>query len=681
MSFFAEVNTDATSIGPDQAAQGPRVGFLKAFETSFNMQVRGAAMYGIQEAMRNREDEQRQALRNAGVENIPSLSQQADDPMRMFTDFGQDYLDTARFYEDGGDPKIADRLKAYDENIERLRAQYPDLNLETSGEMWANVRSKAQEFEKRGQTERTDIGGMIGGFAGGVLGAMNPNTDPINVATLPVGGGGANVFTRIGMQAGGQAIVEGANQLFGVQEQRRLLGLDFGLADAAMRVGGAAVGGAVVQGVGEAVGFGVRRLFAPDAKDPAPVLGAPREPLPSTEGVPPGLVPEDEALAAAVLVQRPQAYTDFMQQVSPLRGTRAGKARFSEDLDYVDARLDAWDGGEPWAVKPVTETSTLKNLNDFSRVPDLQQASQNATVDAIARRVDPQTMTRYDALANEKKVARIQLEAAAKERDVAVETNSRLLELNADIARFDAKIASVGAMKAKKMAGKRAELVAARDAELERVAVSDTPAMKVIRQRMMAADEKMRDMAELVSRAYSRARGKWDATAGEREAITAMIRDSRQTIGPTPEGDALVDAAARSIADDVPMMASKPEGMRADADAADVVTAVLKQQAEIADTATETWRGSMAKILQDAEKAEAMTAEQKAAAAKAREPGELPPGEFKVEGYDETISLNDRITVVDEDTGDTRTLTVREMLAEHVEREEDLKAVQSCSIR
>lgn len=398
MSWFAEPNRDAMTVAPETVATGPRAGFLRSFETAYQQQVRGAAMFGIQEAMRNREDRQRQALRDAGVENIPSISQQADDPLRMFTDFGTDYLDAAKFYEKGGDPKIKDRLSEYDYRVFELKKKYPQLDLETSGEMWESVKKEAQKYEQRASTDRPDFGGVVGGFLGGAVGGLNPNTDPLNFATLPVGGAGKTMLGRIAGQAISQGAIESVNQVGGVQDQRRMLGLGYGPGDAIMRIGGAAVGGAVVQGAGEAIGAGFRKFFQGDPKVPdAKVPERKALPAPAREGE----MPTTPATVASTFVERPQAYYDFINEVNPMRTTRAGKARMIDDLTHVEAHLDAWDGPAPWEIPPKTDTAPVRSLSDFTKQPSVEDIAFKADIDEFARVIDPETFAKYDKLVDE----------------------------------------------------------------------------------------------------------------------------------------------------------------------------------------------------------------------------------------------------------------------------------------
>ncbi len=116
----------------------------------------------------------------------------------------------------------------------------------------------AAEFEtqwratKRGEIEQAEETMSRGNFAAGLAGAsIGAMRDPVNISTLPLGGVGKTVAARIINQALTQAAIQTV-QLPGVQAQREDLGRrDVTLGEAAMLVGGAAIGGAGFQGVFE----------------------------------------------------------------------------------------------------------------------------------------------------------------------------------------------------------------------------------------------------------------------------------------------------------------------------------------------------------------------------------------------------------------------------------------------
>jgi hypothetical protein len=671
MSIFSEANKDAMSVAPEQAARSPTVGFFKGFELAYEAQTRTAASYGIQSAMWDEEDRQVQAMRKAGVEDVPVLTPGQSDFWQWIINPGNEYVDAARFYEDGGDPAVADQLGTFDKRIEDLRAKYPQLELKTSRELWDTVRNRAQEAEKGAYGARNDFGGAIGGFIGGTIGALNPNTDPWNFATLPLGGGGKTVLGRIAGQGAAQGAIEMLNQFTGVQEQRRLLGLDSGFGDAAMRVGGAIVGGAAVQSVGEIFGAGVRRMFGRTPGDLAPEIApTPRRALPAAETVPQGVVPARPDLQASVLTQRPQALIDFLHEVSPFGTSRQAKARTVLDLDYVASRLNDWsEPVRPWEIPPKTDTLPIAARGDMVALPLLEGVVARSNIDAIARRVDPDTFRQFDALTSEKQAYLIWLRQEAANRPRLVENNRALLDVGDEITRIDDQIARVGAMKAKKLRAKKAELVAQRDSLLDELNKGDTSNMSAMRQAMMSVDERMRDLAPQVSRAYARAQNKWDVNKADHEAIVAMMRDGRTDFQSAGDFVDRAEVVGRSLVDEVPMLArATPEEAAIAGDAADTMAAVMKRDAVVMDEATERMRASLNTLLDPERKV--LNAEDG-----------RPLDEITIEGYDTPLHLDrDTIDVPVEDGEGTRKLTVRQFLTEQLEREEDLAAITSCSI-
>lgn len=618
MSFFNETYNEARSISPEQVTRGKRVSFMEAFDIAFDTQVRGAAAFGIQEAMRNLDDEQRQAMKKAGLEDIPSLSSRADDPLRMFTDFGEDYLNVARFVQNGGTPEMKQRIDEYNAKIGDIRKRYPTLSLMTAEEMWNTVRNKAQEAERSNELMRPDnFVSATGGFLGGLAGSLNPNTDPFNFASLPVGFGGKTIAGRVLTQATGQAGIEAVNQVMGVQEQRQLLGLSNGPIDAAMRVGGAFLGGAVVQGAGEAIGIGVRRLWPQRPGVPADVVPEPVKakmlalPPPShfarypTIEMPPPGVPEKVEVAGAKLAAMPDTFDEYVHLVSPTSTTRIGKMRTNVDIGHVTQQLTDWNGPAPWQIEPKTDTSPVRAQTDFVDIPSIADIVRDGNIDRLARDVDPDVMQRYDSLADEKRVLRANLAEATAGRDASPPQNAALEEVEQQIAILQHKAAKAGAMKAKKYAKQIDELRANRDMLVEQQSKADTPYMAMMRERLVEVDERMRDLAEPVSRAYARARGKWVATEAEHADVVRMMREgSKETrLGQSTDETAAFLPRERTLEEIVPSLQLRDTvEVKADADAADVLSAIIKKQADDLAEVLDSTRNEIKKLLAPVDK-------------------------------------------------------------------------------
>lgn len=708
VSIFDQSNSDAELAAASRPTSGKTLGFFDSFAASWDSQTRAAAQFGIQEAMRNADDAQMSALRQAGVENVPSLSSKADDPMRMFTDMGQDYLDLARFYQDGGDPAEAERLQKYDETINTYKKQFPDLNLMTSQEMWNDVRQKAQEAVQLDQRNK-DFGGQVGSFLGGMAGSMNPNTSPVNLAVAPIGGVGKNVLLRVGEQAGVQALGQ-AGQEFNpwdnIPEQRRLLGLDDSPEDAWGRVIQAGIGGAVGQGIGEVLGAGVktlRNVFRDKGKDivpPAAPEPKPELPVAEAQKVPPGVVPADEKVQTALQVQQPERLMDYVHEQAPWSTSRAGRARTVLDMDYMQTRLNDWTGDNaPWEIAPKQDTTPIRpaSAQDFELPQSVKQLAREGDINAIMRKVDPETMGKWDNAVSEKQTASIQLAMATKDADAAVSLSvtRNLQQLNDQIATLDAKIARVGAMKAKKLRGQREELIAQRDAAAQQSRTTDSPNMAVIRQRIMRADEKMRDLAPLVTRAKVRAQGRWEANDGDYEQIIANMRDGKNAIA--DQGGAEPLPLGMTLEDTLPQLRrvdqlEKP--VKADADVADKVQAVIADDNKVYVEQTDAARSRLSSVLAEDEKLREnpeKVAELRAQADEAVKSGDAEKADKlrrqaddlanadKIDVGGTKLALDETLTIEAKD-GSLKTATLREHLQDMLADEEDLQAVTTCSV-
>jgi hypothetical protein len=667
VSFFNEANEDAMTIAPEQAATGPLVGFLEAWKTGWEQQTRASASRGIEVAMNNLQNEQIDTLRRAGVENIPILGGTGPDT----------YLEAARYYEkDESVPQeFVGQLSEYDKRVDELKTKYPDLKLRNSHEMWDTVKSEAQRYEMQALSERRTWGGTAGNFMASTVASMNPDTDPLNFWTMGIAGAGKTILGRIGIQTGFQGGVETINQLTGVQEERRLLGLEHGFGDAFSRVTGAAISGGVLQGVGELGAAGLRRWFRSTPNDPAPPppmadLSAPRRP--DVAAIVDG--------AEARLTAQPESHMDVLHENSPLSVTRQGKARTVLDLDYVSTRLDDWTGPRPWELTPKTDTSVTLPEGDFT-APDVHRFVERAQINDMARRADPDTFRRYDALAERVSTYRRWLDELAETRDAGLQ--SRLDEID---GRIDAL-----ALKAEDQTGKRAAKtrkdIKALEAEKEAAIQAsidkgtETPDMARVRRELLKDDEKMRDLAPLVSRAYARAQNKWTNTDADRKAVVKMMREAGTQLPPAVDDQAarVIEGLPSSLPDVAPILRGAPDAdIKQDATPVEVASAVVAKNQEVIDEAVDSFRKSVNAL--DLEKKPAPKGKPKEPDPEAK-PKIGDNDEIEIVGQDIKLHLDkDTIWVPNESGDGGRQITVRELLQEQQEREIELQAVSSCSL-
>lgn len=133
---------------------------------------------------------------------------------------------------------------------------------------FADIGSDPGDFDKRlrerfrsedaDRERRMSKGGFLGNLAGGVAGAF---TDPINILTLPIGGGGKTAAAQIlrnGILSGGIELAETPLFIAERQYQER----DWTAREMATNIGFAAVGGSAFDAAGKAIG----KLPALDAR-------------------------------------------------------------------------------------------------------------------------------------------------------------------------------------------------------------------------------------------------------------------------------------------------------------------------------------------------------------------------------------------------------------------------------
>lgn len=671
-------NVDAQSIDPSQGAMGPRVGFMDGFETSFNQSTKSAAQFGIDTAMANQNNEQINALRAAGEQNLPTM--QGDN---MAGTFGS----VADFYENGGDPDQAARYKAYDDHIDELKLKYPKLNLQNTRELWDGTKATAVAAEAAAQKMQqtgTTTGGSIGDFLGGSVGGVDPLVNPVGFMTAPIGGIGKSIAARVISQAAGQGIASAIEQVGGVQGDRKLLGLSNGFSDAAGRVVSAAAGGAAGQGIGEAIGAGLKfagkRWFrdVPGDRAPPPPDAPPIGPVGPAPGTPEANARSPEA---AAYDQRTQDfidgkidYNDLLAGNSPFGNTRMAAARTILDTDHVAMQLDDWQGDYPGMVTPKSVLDIPNMASDGLRfqADDLQTraALGRVTVDEAARIADPKAFAVFDALASQKTELR---DAIASLQPDPVAARTSAAEAAAQIDKLEQRISGLDVFSEggtpPKIAAKIADLKSQRNQmssdmykHMFDAIGGDTADMAAARQKLVDLDTKMRDLAPVVSRAYARVRGEWQLPPDYHGAVRRMVNEGGTTVGPTHAEDAPTAPAGlppETLAERAPILQGAErvaDQLGQHADAADIAKKIVADNQKTMDEALEKFRSDINTVLK-------------------------PEGEnqIRIAGTDLTLNLDDKIAIPQESGEGTRMATVRELLEENQRAAEDQKAVSSCS--
>lgn len=150
--------------------------------------------------------------------------------------------------------------------LKKLKETHPEI--QTFEEMFEAIKTQAKTTEVRAAdvSARADGLGSVVNFMSGMVGAFNTN-DPLNIATLPLGGWGKTATLRIATEMGIGGLSETINQVLGVKENRELLGLDNSVWRSVQQILFAAGGAGVFRGAIEGApvfGKAVERKVAPE---------------------------------------------------------------------------------------------------------------------------------------------------------------------------------------------------------------------------------------------------------------------------------------------------------------------------------------------------------------------------------------------------------------------------------
>jgi hypothetical protein len=186
------------------------------------------------------------------------------------------------------------------------------------------------------------------------------------------------------------------------------------------------------------------------------------------------------------------------------------------DFVKVASRRDELMSGTSIGRRSALEPSLSGEEPGLPRVPAEEAAARRVqTVEARAREIDPETFKAFDGLAQEK---------ATYSRWVQELTDTRAKNAEASVADLDKRITDVQKRlgetpNQRKTKTYQKQLSALQDERSNRIAEMtrrDSPDMRKVRQKLVKADEGMRDLAEKISSAKRQADG--EIPSGENEA-------------------------------------------------------------------------------------------------------------------------------------------------------------------
>jgi hypothetical protein len=236
---LAELPSDA------QFTSGPRATFSAAFQAAYDDQMHNWSALGMMLDFHRAEQKQLDAIYAATGQRLAPLVYR---PLyvALAKQINGDTLDDT-------DKEALAAIQPREDYIAKLRQTHPEIP--TYQDLWNGVKANAQQYEQTAadtaDRERT-FGGWLGDIVGRMAGSFTIR-DPMNVVTLGVGGMGRAALTRIASEAGFNSLTEAIDQFTGVQQNRQLLGLDYGPGQALEQIAMAGVGAGVFRGLGEGV--------------------------------------------------------------------------------------------------------------------------------------------------------------------------------------------------------------------------------------------------------------------------------------------------------------------------------------------------------------------------------------------------------------------------------------------
>lgn len=671
MSFMSQVNEDELYVRPEQASRGSTVGFIEGMQRSYEYGKLFDSQLGVAQAMIDAEYANRKRIQDAGGKAPDSLYHKFAPDTGWVAEDADNATGTDTAYRvakaaaDGDFGMYGALVGQRDDELKALQKKYPNAGIRTYSEMFEDTRKNYEKMKL--QNERNySSGGNIGWGIGAMASGMNPDVNPLNFWTMQMGGAGKTIAGRIASQGVAQGAVQGVAEVTGVRANKRLLGENPTVQDSLINVGAAALGGAGFQGVAEAGGAALRglgrRWFRNAPNDPAPPVDAPD--LLKRDATPTAQEPTRQVNLSAEVEAR------LTKAVQDTAGTSRANLRGAQaDYAHVAQGLESWTGPMPWEVAPPSHTRMPGQVD--IQPPEFRAPSPGETVDEIARRVDPELFKIYDKLAAERQtfrdmIAKATADAAnsgeAIKREAFIAGRDKLQPLRDELAFVEQKIAKANRRKAKIYETRRQELLAQISEGETALLGADPATIASYRNRVMAADEKMRDLAEPVSRAYARAQGKWNVYEGQRAEIEAMAMRGDSKV---PDNfTTLIDDAERAAAD----MPQKPSLFDAVPELAGVKRAENEAALDALTRAREAAEKEFDKQMEEA----------KAAAPKLLK-AEGDEAVIDVAGIPRKLRLDDEIRILNED-GSTSVTSARKMLEDMQEDDDVLGAVTTCSV-
>lgn len=555
------------SVPTTEAAQGPTLGFMDALRQSYNTQLITAGTYRVEAALREQEGQQIALAHKYGVQVTP-LDAQTNNDSGSWAAWRSNPYWRAATGQSGpampmGSQPTAPVTEQNDKIFSDLQKKYPQAGFKTYAQMMKDVAANAQAAQVDQQYTSHTWGGVIGSFIGAAGAGFNlryngPATVIPNIAAGFIGagtGGVGGVALRVGGQAAAGALMEGAGALTGDNDESRVLGMQAPTMGQRLREG--FVGGALGAGVGEGLGAAARAVFpraltagtddiaaaegealatAPRPPEPSPTTEAPITPeqvmpVGSRPGYP-GEAPE--IYGPPVAPEGDEAMTRAYAE-QPYGPSRDAIPRVNEDLSSAAAQLDQWNGPGVDALDHLAGDQYIGTPE--ARAEALRDGS---SVDEIAARIDPQAVGEFHAIGAEQASLRKEIEQlrgqtfdTSADQEITQQRRA-LAEIDEQVAQLQTQQQSASRANARKLQSRMDDLAEQRTA-LEQQASRPTSADMAAQRDARISDLRARlveadERRRDLAPLYSRAMEKARQTEPARQEPMAALHDTPEAL-------------------------------------------------------------------------------------------------------------------------------------------------------
>ena len=235
--------------------------------------------------------------------------------------------------------KAFDDASQIEGKIDELRKTYPEIK--SRADIFKDVSARRGEIQMDAAeiSARSGTAGAVAGFAGGMAGGLTMN-NPEALASLPFGGVGKSVLTRIGTEALVQMTVAGVQQAK-VSKDYASMGEELTAAQQAENILYAGAGGAAFRGVGEVAGPAIAKgktLIGQALAERAKAKDA-------TGKLADELINADDANHQAAILERADAanVAEINAIVNPVQSTAQRGAVAAAEVEDFTAKLNPFE--------------------------------------------------------------------------------------------------------------------------------------------------------------------------------------------------------------------------------------------------------------------------------------------------------------------------------------------------